>query len=320
MTGTALVPWRQYPINPRKPKKVTRTVCEVLRELYRDAETRGDHLSMQRIDEAHDMAKRMDKRLQEYARTETSRARSEAKARGKRMKEWSVFIGFEPRETEAFAVARSTARNNLFRPVKIRGIVLDEMRRKGLYTRPTEVRDGRLFDVISDHPMATEFAISRFLTPHLAEQGLALFMDCDMLVRANLDNLFDAIDESKAVTVVKHDFRPANTVKMDNQVQTHYARKNWSSVMVFNCDHPANRKLTLDLINTAPGRDLHRFCWLEDADIGEVGCEWNWLAGHSPTTVEPKIVHHTDGVPTMAGYENAPYADEWRAALYRWAA
>lgn len=236
------------------------------------------------------------------------------------MKDWNVFIGYEPRETEAFAVARTTARNHLFRPVKIHGIVLSEMRQKRLYSRPTEMRDGRLFDVISDHPMATEFAISRFLTPHLAGSGLALFMDCDMLVRANLDNLFDLVDESKAVTVVKHDFRPENTVKMDGQVQTHYARKNWSSVMVFNVDHPSNRALTVEMINTVPGRDLHRFCWLKDDEIGEVGVEWNWLAGHSPATVDPKIVHFTDGVPTMAGYENAPYADEWLAALYRWAA
>lgn len=66
MTGTALVVWRKHYIKPRKPKKSIRTICEVLRELYRDAEARGDSLAMTRIDECHDMAKRMQRKLQEY--------------------------------------------------------------------------------------------------------------------------------------------------------------------------------------------------------------------------------------------------------------
>jgi len=63
MPGTALVVWRKFPIKPRKPKKVTRTICEVLREIYRDAEERGDVLTMHRADEASDMAKRMQRKL-----------------------------------------------------------------------------------------------------------------------------------------------------------------------------------------------------------------------------------------------------------------
>lgn len=232
----------------------------------------------------------------------------------------TVWIGFEPREANAFAVAVTSAhrRSGNIRK-QIRGLSLAELRFEGLYRRPTEIRDGRLFDVISDHPMATEFAISRFLVPTLST-GFALFMDCDMLVRSSLDELFSiaAADPSKAVHVVKHRHDPVSAEKMDGQVQSRYARKNWSSVMVFNCDHPAHRALTVDLVNSVPGRDLHRFCWLEDDEIGELGVEWNWLAGHSPDDVEPKIVHFTDGIPTMAGYENAPFADEWRALLNSW--
>jgi hypothetical protein len=63
MTGTALVVWRKHPVNARKSPKSKRTICEVIRELYRDAEARGDALSMARLDEAHDMAKRMDRKL-----------------------------------------------------------------------------------------------------------------------------------------------------------------------------------------------------------------------------------------------------------------
>lgn len=200
------------------------------------------------------------------------------------------------------------------------GLILDKLRASGLYRRPTSRRGAQLWDDISDAPMATEFAISRFLVPHLARDGLALFADCDVLARANLYELFDAIDPQYAVSVVKHKFEPPAGIKMDGQMQTVYARKNWSSVCVFNCEHPSNKKLTVDLVNTVPGRDLHRFCWLEDDEIGELGPEWNWLVGHSDPAVNPKIVHYTDGVPFMPGYENCAYADEWRAELQAWAA
>lgn len=241
------------------------------------------------------------------------------------MSSFSVWIGFDPREAAAFAVARESIKRRLSLHIPVHGLVLSDLRRRGLYTRPTETRvnsDGhrQLWDSISDAPMATEFAISRFLVPHLARSGLALFMDCDMLVRANLMELFRQIDSAYAVSCVKHDHRPAEGLKMDGQAQTSYGRKNWSSVMVFNCDHPANQELTVDLVNSARGRELHQFCWLNDDRIGEFGPEWNWLAGYSSPNIDPKIVHHTEGSPCMAGYEDAPFADEWRAELARWAA
>lgn len=65
--GTALIVWRKHYIKPRKPPKPhLRTICEVLREMYRDAEARGDALSMHKIGEAHDMAKRMQRKLDDY--------------------------------------------------------------------------------------------------------------------------------------------------------------------------------------------------------------------------------------------------------------
>lgn len=64
----SLVVWRKFYIKPRKTKP-QRTICEVIRELYRDAEARGDVLTMERCGEAHDMAKRMHKRLKWYWQT-----------------------------------------------------------------------------------------------------------------------------------------------------------------------------------------------------------------------------------------------------------
>lgn len=242
--------------------------------------------------------------------------------------ERSVWIGWDAREAAAFAVARYSIQRRLSaRVVPIRGVILSQLRAEGFYTRPTSRRGSLLWDDISDAPMSTEFACSRFLVPELVRQKphgggprWALFMDCDMLVRTDIHRLFDECCADKAVMVVKHDHKPKNTTKMDGQVQTQYARKNWSSVMAFNVDHPANDNLTPELVNKIPGRDLHAFCWLKDEHIGEFGPEWNYLVGHTRKKVEPKIVHFTDGIPLMPGYENCDYADEWRRELEHWSA
>jgi lipopolysaccharide biosynthesis glycosyltransferase len=240
-----------------------------------------------------------------------------------------IFIGFDGREVPAFAVAQYSAKLHMrYEQIPIRGLVLQNLMDAGLYTRTTSVRfkpDGTrvMVDELSkredyDGAISTEFAISRFLVPHLAQTGWALFMDCDMLVRADLNNLFARVDPRYAVMCVQHQHHSAHTVKMDGQAQTNYSRKNWSSVMLFNCDHPANKRLTLDMVNSLPGRDLHAFCWLEDHEIGGLPLAWNWLAGESPDHPNPLIVHHTLGSPCLKGYENAPFASEWRTRLEQW--
>jgi lipopolysaccharide biosynthesis glycosyltransferase len=167
--------------------------------------------------------------------------------------------------------------------------------------------------------MSTEFAISRFLTKELAGKGWALFMDCDVLIRRDLNYLMQEADPRYAVMCVQHpNYVPPETTKMDGQLQTLYARKNWSSVMLFNCDHPSNKALTVEMVNTLPGRDLHRFCWLKDEEIGALDPAWNWLVGTSDPSINPGIVHFTAGGPWLSDYENVPYADEWRAERTRW--
>lgn len=232
-----------------------------------------------------------------------------------------VYIGYDPRDFAGFAVARHSF-THYDRYVPVRGLVLDDLRKRGLYYRPTERRvnsDGhsQLWDVISDAPMSTEFSISRFLVPHLAREGWALFVDGDVMAIANPMRIFDHIDTSKAVMCVQHDHNPTEAVKMDGQMQTRYSRKNWSSVMLFYCDHPANRRLTVDMVNTLPGRDLHRFCWLEDDEIGALPQEYNYLVGYTHLNGgrTPRIIHFTNGLPDMAGYENQEYADQWRSML-----
>jgi hypothetical protein len=236
----------------------------------------------------------------------------------------SIYIGYDVREAETFAICRHTLRR--YAPdIPINAISLEDVRDAGLYWRPTS-RDekGRLFDDISDAPMSTEFAISRFLTPVLAKAagrtGWALFMDSDILARDDVDDLFAECDSSKAVMCVQHNHVPPEGIKMDGQIQTLYRRKNWSSVVAYNLSHPSNRKLTVNLINTVPGRHLHAFCWLDDSEIGALDPCWNYLVGYTKLTdgEQPKLVHHTEGGPWLENYRDVEFADEWRAARASW--
>lgn len=227
---------------------------------------------------------------------------------------WSVHVGFEPKEAAAFWVAVNSIRRRLSIPISVRGLELTALQQAGYYTRPTEQRTEQLWDVISNHPMSTEFAISRFLIPAIVPFGWSLFLDCDMLVRTDLIKLFELADPRYAVMVVKHNHIPNSSSKMDNQVQSTYPRKNWSSVCLFNCEHPSNRKLTIDMVNSLPGRDLHAFCWLKDEEIGELPVEYNYLVGYSHCD-SPSIVHFTEGGPWLEKYKDVEYADEWCSEL-----
>ena len=239
------------------------------------------------------------------------------------VKHMTVWIGFDPREYAAFAVAKESIRQ-FDRHIPVKGVVLSDLQERGLYYRPTSQRLGKLWDEISGAHMSTEFANSRFLVPEIIRRqtmdwtpgGWALFIDCDVMLRTSVYQIKDMLDDTKAVYCVKHDHRPMFNVKMDGQEQSSYPRKNWSSVMAFNTDHDTNKeKLTVELVNTVPGRDLHRFCWLEDDKIGELGPEWNWIPGVSDSAIDPKLVHWSEGGPWFSAFQNVPYADEWRRHL-----
>jgi hypothetical protein len=114
---------------------------------------------------------------------------------------------------------------------------------------------------------------------------------------------------------VQHDYRPTEKTKMDGAVQTVYPRKNWSSLMLFNCEHPSVRRLTPEVVNRESGAYLHRFQWVADEDIGALPVEWNWLEGwnQKPAQGTPKAVHFTRGGPWFPNWQNVDYGDLWRA-------
>jgi hypothetical protein len=208
-----------------------------------------------------------------------------------------VFIGYDSRETVAYGVLAHSIQARTSEPVAIAPLMLSQLRH--VLTRPR------------DPLQSTDFAFSRFLTPYLCGyEGWSIFMDCDMLMLDDIAKLWRLRDERYAVLVVKHDQRPREAVKFLGQVQTSYAKKNWSSVMLFN--NAKCRALTLDYVNTASGLELHQFKWLPDESlIGELPRRWNHLVGYDEPTRDVSLVHYTLGGPYFSAYRECDYATEW---------
>lgn len=225
-----------------------------------------------------------------------------------------VFVGYDPRELTAYRVCIDSIR----RHSGIVGLPINSRMLGSLYSRPEEIRNGILWDLVSNAPMATEFSIARFYIPQIVRSGWVVFCDGDFLWRSDLRELFSLQDDRYAVRVVKHNHLAVEgETKMDGQIQTTYPRKNWSSLMLLNCSAPEVRALTATILNSATGRYLHGFDWVADERIGDLPLSWNWLAGISDKSVSPNAVHFTLGTPDMAGYEDSPYASEWRAYASR---
>jgi hypothetical protein len=215
-----------------------------------------------------------------------------------------VFIGWDSREPVAYDVARYSLLKRASIPVTVTPIKVEALRDAGVYRRETD-------------PLAsTEFTYTRFLTPYLAGYGgWALFCDCDFLWLGDVAGLTGFMDPSKALLCVQHDYTPKETTKMDGAVQTSYPRKNWSSLMLMNCDHASVKKLTPEIVNTATGAYLHRMQWVDDADLGALPVEWNWLEGWNERPAEgfPKAVHFTRGGPWFEQWQNVEYGEVWTA-------
>jgi lipopolysaccharide biosynthesis glycosyltransferase len=212
-----------------------------------------------------------------------------------------IFIGYDSREDIAYQVCVHSLNQRASLPIEIKPIDLSDLRDKGIYNRKND-------------PLAsTEFTYSRFLTPYLTGwNGWALFCDCDVLFLSDIVELFKLKDNSKAIMCVPHDHKPTEKQKMDGVPQTCYHRKNWSSVVLYNCEHPANRVLTPDCINSQTGKFLHQFEWLDDNDIGYLPESWNWLEGWSKKTdTLPHAIHYTRGGPWFKLHHTIEYADLW---------
>ena len=220
-----------------------------------------------------------------------------------------VFVGWDSREDIAYQVCKFSLMRRAGVPVSVIPIRQQELRDNGLYTRDAD-------------PLAsTEFTYTRFFVPYLADyRGWALFCDCDFLWLADIKDLIALTDDKYAVMCVHHDHRPPESWKMDHRTQTTYPRKNWSSMVLYNCAHPANAALTPEAANSESGAFLHRFQWLDDGLIGAVPETWNWLEGwcEKPAEGHPNVVHLTRGGPWFDEWRHVNYADLWRAEEAAW--
>lgn len=207
-----------------------------------------------------------------------------------------VFIGYDPREAIAYHVCANSIIRKATVPVGLNPLALNLM-----LGYKEQHNDG------SNH-----FIYSRFLVPHLMNyQGWALFIDGDMILRDDVNELWNLRDETKAVMVVKHNYKTRMPVKYLGAKNEDYPRKNWSSVILWNCGHQLNRQITPEFVQNATGAQLHRFTWIPDDQVGELPVEWNWLPDEFGENKNAKLLHYTLGTPCFNDFATSPMSDEW---------
>ena len=217
-----------------------------------------------------------------------------------------VFVGYDTREDIAYQVCKHSIISKQPQ-ADVRPLKQQELRDTGWYKRPL------------DKLASTEFTFTRFLVPELSNfNGWALFMDCDMILTTDIKELFDQVDDRYAVMCVQHDYTPREGIKMDGQKQTIYPRKNWSSVVLWNCGHPSNKVVTKDFVNDPEktGAYLHRFSWLDDSEVGSLDHTWNYLVGVYNDIETPKLIHYTEGGPWFENYRDCEFSTLWKNELF----
>jgi len=207
-----------------------------------------------------------------------------------------VFIGYDPREAAVFHTCVNSIITNASQPVSIIPLCLSAL---GDYT---EVHDDG----------SNEFIYSRFLVPHLmGHEGWAIYIDGDMLLRHDIADLWNMKREDKALMCVHHEYKSRVKTKYLGSKNEDYPRKNWSSVILWNCGHEANRVVDSKFVQEATGAQLHRFTWLEDNQIGGLPIEWNWLPDELGENENASLLHWTLGAPCFHEYADAPMAALW---------
>jgi lipopolysaccharide biosynthesis glycosyltransferase len=218
------------------------------------------------------------------------------------MKPIPIFVGYDPRESIAYHVFCQSVLEKTSLPVTFIPLALNSL--EGYVETH---KDG-----------SNDFIYSRFLVPYLMDyQGFALFADGDMTCNVDIAELWKLRDYTMAVQVVKHDYKTKHPVKYLGAKNEDYPRKNWSSLILWNCGNYANRKLTPGYIENHSGQYLHRFSWIPEDRIGNLPIEWNWLDMEYDPNPDAYLTHHTVGSPCFKGYEDQPSGKEWYEVLDR---
>lgn len=215
-----------------------------------------------------------------------------------------IYIGYDSHEDITFEIAKFSILKYASVPIEVIPLKRAQYQAQGIYTRT------------QDPKQSTEFTYCRFFVPYLNNyKGWAMFVDDDFLWTSDVADLLDMIDEQYAIMCVHHDYKPSQSTKLAGRPQSIYPRKNWSSMMLWNCGHPENAKVELDLINREGGAYLHRFSWLSDDKlVGEVPYTWNFLVEWHSVMENgklPQAIHYTEGGPWFPDYRDTDYSKEW---------
>jgi hypothetical protein len=202
-----------------------------------------------------------------------------------------IYIGFDPREAVAWHTCVQSILDNCSQPDRL-----------AFHAVTGEQRDG-----------SNAFIYSRFLVPwRTGFRGHALFLDGDMIVRGDVMELWALRAAGHhGVQCVKHDYRTKYPTKYLGNANEDYPRKNWSSVVLWNCGFYPNRILTPDFVASATGSFLHRFSWLKDDQIGDLPTSWNRLVLEQEVQPGDQLLHYTIGIPAFAEYADCDSAEEW---------
>lgn len=204
-----------------------------------------------------------------------------------------IFVGFDQREAVAYHTFCQSVIARTSRPVRFTPLVAHGIDGK---------RDG-----------SNQFIYSRFLVPHLmGYRGWAIFADGDMICQSDIAKLWDMRRDEYAVQVVKHEYKTKFVTKYLGNKNEDYPRKNWSSMILWNCEHSANRVLAPNNVKDFRNDFLHRFAWLHDQEIGELPLTWNWLVSEYPLNEYADIQHYTIGTPCFKDYKDCDMAAQWR--------
>lgn len=193
-----------------------------------------------------------------------------------------IFIGYDPRVAVQYHVLAHSLLEHTSVPLQIIPLgVPAPLKRQGL----------------------TAFTWARFLVPWLCHfEGEALFLDSDILCTGDIAALANtATHPSVAVAAVK--------------TRPEYER---AAVMMFNCGHPDNAKLTPDYIETTQ-EPLHLVKWT--GAVLALTNRFNFLVGYDdPAWCNgqiPTLIHYTKGSPMWPETANCDFADHWIDARAR---
>ena len=211
-----------------------------------------------------------------------------------------IVVGFDQRESVAYHTFTQSVIENSTIPVRFLPLSMSSL------SNYKEVhKDG-----------SNDFIYSRFLVPYMMNfKGWAIYADGDMVCLEDIKKLWNLRDNKYAVQVVKHDYKTKITEKYWGNKNEDYPRKNWSSLILWNCEHASHKILTPDFIQNQSGAFLHRFSWIKDEEIGSIDKEWNWLAMEYEEKKSINLIHYTIGTPCFKEYEKTSLSLYWKKSF-----